>query len=129
MPVHTKKLRPQPPPKGGKSLGEGQKKAAKSRHYADMTRLNYLYESHGSTLKKRDMEFRKRQEELNRKSVASCTFQPSINRHRRVKKNARSTHDETVSKRWSVITEREKHLLEEFKNENVWSHSTLTLVI
>ena len=117
MPVHKKAISPRPPPKGKSSLPEGQTKTTKVRHYADMTRLNDLYESHGSMLKKRDMEFKRRREELNRKSVASCTFQPSINRHRRVKKNAHSTHDETVSKRWSVITEREKHLLEEFKNE------------
>jgi hypothetical protein len=88
----------------------------KTQHYADMKRLNSLYKSHDAAMRKRDMAFRKRQEELNKVNTKECTFQPHINRHRRPRKSEASLHTETILHQWSSITEEEVKLLEEFEN-------------
>ena len=90
----------------------------RKKHYADMKRLNRLYKSHDAAMRKRDMAFRKRQEELNKQNTSECTFQPIINRNRRIKaKNTPSIHIETILHQWSAITEEEVKLLEEFNND------------
>eukprot|EP00505_MAST-04D_sp_SCG-Rhode-Island_P003321 Stramenopile-MAST_4_protein_3321 len=89
-------------------------KEAPPEHVVDMKRLNSLSAGYRTIMERRQAAHEKHLEQIEEKQRAICTFQPKINRNRKVSKRGKAVHDEEVRHQWAVVTEKEAKLLEEF---------------